>query len=320
MNDASVDEQNMREDDGDVMTEEKPAKAKAKTKTHGLGRGLSALLGEEAEDYASLDKVRDTKDVPVELLRPNRFQPRSYFDDEKLDELVESIREKGILQPIVVRRYPGDPGQYEIIAGERRWRAAQRARLHKVPVVLKEFSDAEALEVAIIENIQRADLSAVEEARGFERLMEEFGHTQEQLGQIVGKSRSHVANMLRLLALPVSVQDMLADGQISMGHARALIGAPDPEALARKIVSDNLTVRDVEDMARGERVKQSRPRKGKASADGKDPDILALERDLTQTTGLKVSLSDNGQGRGSVRIEYRDLDQLDELCRRLCQT
>jgi len=316
----------MSGDDSDVMTEEKSGKAKGKS--HGLGRGLSALLGAEAEDYSSLDKVRDAKDAPIELLRPSRFQPRHHFDDEKLDELVDSIREKGVLQPIIVRRLADDPGQYEIIAGERRWRAAQKAKLHKVPIVLRDFSDAEALEVAIIENVQRADLTPTEEALGYGRLMEEFGYTQEQLGQLVGKSRSHVANMLRLLSLPEEVQSMLANGDLGMGHARALINADNPLALARKIVQDNLSVRDVEDLARGGRVKQLRPRQSKSSqpksgqvssapAD-KDPDTLALEHDLSQTIGLKVSLQDHGDGRGTIKIDYKTLDQLDDICRRLC--
>ncbi|RMF08121.1 MAG: ParB/RepB/Spo0J family partition protein [Alphaproteobacteria bacterium] len=298
------------------MTEDKATRAKAKP--HGLGRGLSALLGAEAEDYASLDKVRDTKAVPIELLRPSRYQPRQVFDTERLDELVESIREKGILQPILVRRLTEDPGQYEIIAGERRWRAAQKAKLHKVPVVVKEFSDAEALEVAIIENVQRADLSPIEEARGYSRLIEEFGHTQEQVGQLVGKSRSHVANMLRLLGLPEAVQDMLASGQLTMGHARTLINAEDPLALAKKIVEDNLNVRAAEDLARSGRAKRTRPRAA-SPTQAKDPDTLALEKDLSQTIGLKVTLNDQGGGKGSLRIEYQTLEQLDEICRRLCQ-
>ncbi len=311
----------MSGDNSDVMTPEKMQEKETKTKarTHGLGRGLSALLGADADDYASLDKVRDTKDVPIELLRPNRFQPRSTFDGDKLDELVESVREKGILQPILVRRMENDPGQYEIIAGERRWRAAQKAKLHKVPVVVKELSDGEALEVAIIENVQRADLSPVEEARGYHRLMEDFGHTQEQLGQLVGKSRSHVANMLRLLHLPEQVQEMLGDGRLTMGHARALINADDPLALAHKIVQDNLNVRAVEDLARAGRAKQSRPRNPKGSKE-KDPDTVALEHDLSQTIGLKVTLTDHGEGKGVVKIDYQTLDQLDDICRRLCQT
>lgn len=290
-------------------------------KPQGLGRGLSALLGSDAGDYAALDKVRAAKDVPIELLRPNRYQPRHHFDAEALDELVESIREKGILQPILVRRLADGPDQYEIIAGERRWRAAQRAKLHKVPVVIKDMTDGEALEVALIENVQRADLTPLEEARGYERLMQEFNHTQEQLGQIVGKSRSHVANMLRLLTLPKDVQDMLGDGRLTMGHARALITAEDPSALARKIVQDNLNVRDAETLAR--RTKPRAPQTKSAAGSGgfrpKDADALALEEDLSNSLGLKVQVNDRGDGSGEVKILYGTLEQLDEVCRRLCQ-
>lgn len=294
--------------------------AARKSRPLGLGRGLSALLGSEAEDYAALDKVRAAKDVPIELLRPNRYQPRHRFDEADLEDLVESIREKGILQPILVRRLVDEPDQYEIIAGERRWRAAARAKLHRVPVVIRDFTDGEALEVAIIENVQRADLSPIEEALGYERLMKEFGHTQEQLGQIVGKSRSHVANLLRLLTLPPPVQEMLNDGRLTMGHARALVTAANPLALAQQIVRENLTVREVEDLAREQKPGAAKPgAKRNASSAAKDPDIAALEADLSEAVGYKVVIEDNGKGGGELRIAYKTLDQLDELCRRLCQ-
>ncbi|MBT5947984.1 MAG: ParB/RepB/Spo0J family partition protein, partial [Nitrospinaceae bacterium] len=202
------------------------------TKQRGLGRGLSALLGDEGEDYAALDRVRGAKDVPVEQLRPNKYQPRRYFDEQKAAELVDSVREKGVLEPLLVRRIDDDPTSYEIIAGERRWRAAQKAQLHQVPVVIKEISDAEALEISIIENVQREDLTALDEAEGYQRLIAEFSYTQEQTGRLVGKSRSHIANMLRLLTLPNGVKAYLADGRLSAGHARALINADNPEKLA----------------------------------------------------------------------------------------
>lgn len=295
--------------------------AARKTRPSGLGRGLSALLGSDAEDYASLDRLRTSKEVPIALLRPNRFQPRQLFREEALEELVESIREKGILQPILVRRLNDEPDQYEIIAGERRWRAAQKAGLHKVPVVIRDADNAEALEVAIIENIQRSDLSPVEEALAYERLMKEFGHTQEQLGQIVGKSRSHVANLLRLLTLPPPVQEMLNDGRLTMGHARALVTAANPLALAQQIARENLTVREAEDLARDQKpgTPKAGAKRGPAAARAKDPDIAALEADLSEAVGYKVIVDDNGQGGGELRIVYGTLDQLDELCRRLCQ-
>lgn len=290
----------------------------------GLGRGLSALLGSEAEDYSALDKLRSTKDVPIELLRPNRYQPRHHFAEDHLEELVDSIREKGILQPILVRRLVDEPDQYEIIAGERRWRAAQRAKLHRVPVVIRDFTDGEALEVAIIENVQRADLSPIEEALGYERLMREFGHTQEQVSQLVGKSRSHVANLLRLLTLPPPVQEMLADGRLTMGHARALIGAEDPMTLARQILDQQLNVRAAEDLVRVAKAvsgKTPAVKNQNSRAKDKDPDTLALERDLSAATGLKVVINDLGDGAGGQLIlDYKTLEQLDELCRRLCQS
>lgn len=287
-------------------------------KSHGLGRGLSALLGSDAVELTAAEKTRAPREVPIELLRPNRYQPRRHFEPEALDELVESIREKGILQPILVRRAGEGPDQYEIIAGERRWRAAQKAKLHKVPVVIKDMTDSEALEVAIIENIQRADLTPLEEARGYDQLMQEFGHTQEQLSQIVGKSRSHVANMLRLLTLPKDVQDMLGDGRLSMGHARALITAENPSALAAKIVQDNLSVRATETLARQVKPKSARKGGGRPAV-RKDADTLALEEDLSASLGLKVEVNDRGDGSGEVRILYSTLEQLDEICRRLCQ-
>ena len=280
-----------------------------------LGRGLSALLGEEAEDYAALDRLRASKEVPIEFLRPNPYQPRHHFDDEELRSLVDSIRERGVLQPILVRRVADEPNAYEIIAGERRWRAAQQARLHQVPVVIRDFGDSEALEIALIENLQRQDLTPLEEAEGYSRLMEEFSHTQEQLAEKIGKSRSHVANMLRLLALPDEVKRMLDERKLTAGHARALIAAEDPVALARQIVAGGFNVRQAEALRR---------RSGRRSRAGdgppaKDADTLALEADLTAALGLKVAIDYRGDRGGSVKIAYRTLEQLDEICRRLCQ-
>jgi ParB family chromosome partitioning protein len=239
------------------------------------------------------------------------------FNAEALDELVDSIREKGILQPILVRRVADSADQYEIIAGERRWRAAQKAKLHKVPVVIKDLTDGEMLEVALIENIQRSDLTPIEEARGYERLMSEFSHTQEQLSQLVGKSRSHVANLLRLLTLPKELQDMLADGRLTMGHARALINADDPVALAKRIVQDNLNVRATEDLARAAKPKGARG--GGPRGRERDPDTAALELDLSQTVGLKVTIMQRSNEAGELRIAYSTLEQLDDLCQRLCR-
>lgn len=291
-----------------------------KRKNIGLGRGLSALLGEDNKDYAALDKLRTTKEVPIDCLRPNRYQPRQHFDEEKLDELTASIRELGILQPLVVRRLPDEPNHYEIIAGERRWRAAQRARAHDVPVVIKDFTEAQALEAALIENIQRHNLSPIEEARGFVRLIEEFKHTQDALGKVVGKSRSHVANLLRLLKLPEPVQLMVDDGRLTMGHARALVSAPDPEALAHRIVERGLTVRQAEALA-GREADDGTGRKSSSSSRArKDADTLALEQDLSAALGLAVSVAHKGEAGGVVKIKYRTLEQLDDICQCLCQT
>ena len=281
----------------------------------GLGRGLSSLLGEDAGRDQMAARARLARDLPIEVLRPNRNQPRHKFDDQRIAELVTSVRDRGVLQPLIVRPLEDEPGEYEIIAGERRWRAAQRAGLHEVPVIIKQFNDSEALEVALVENIQRQDLTPIEEANGYRRLIDQFGHNQERLGAIVGKSRSHVANMLRLLTLPERVQDMLNYGMLSMGHARALITADDPLALARAIVEGGLNVRQAEEMARQSRagavkpVPRPRPQKS--------PDTLALEKNLGASLGLQVIIEDKGDKGGRVRITYRTLEQLDEICRRL---
>lgn len=292
---------------GDDMTED----GKGRGPERGLGRGLSSLLGDDDEDYAALDRVRGTKDVPIEQLRPNKFQPRRYFGEQKAAELVDSVREKGVLEPLLVRRIPGQANIYEIIAGERRWRAAQKAQLHQVPVVIKDISDGEALELSLIENIQREDLTPLDEAEGYHRLIEDFAHTQEKVGRLVGKSRSHVANMLRLLTLPDSVKVYLADGRLSAGHARALITAEDPEKLALRIVDQGLNVRETETLTK-------KPRK-KSEAAPKDTDTIALEHDISNALGLKVTIHHQSEQKGGdVRITYGTLEQLDDICQRLC--
>ncbi len=281
-----------------------------------LGRGLAALFGEESEDYAALDQVRAAKTVPIERLRPNPFQPRREFDAEALQSLADSISANGILMPILVRRRPDEPEVMEIVAGERRWRAAQMARLHEVPVVIRELTDREALEAALVENVQREDLSAIEEAEGYRRLMDEFHHTQELLAKAIGKSRSHVANTLRLLGLPEVVKTMVLHGDLSAGHARALLGAEQPEALAKKVVSRGLNVRQTEQLVRKSgSVRAEVPARADPSAP-KDPDTLALERDLTALLGLKVNIDIRGKG-GALTVHYQTLEQLDEVLRRL---
>ena len=285
-----------------------------------LGRGLSALFGEAADDYTAIDKVRQTKQVPIEFIHPGKYQPRRNFDDEALQGLVESIRDKGILQPLLVRRDSDSANTYELIAGERRWRAAQVAGLHEVPVVIREMTDREALEIALIENIQRQDLTPLEEAEGYRRLMEEFQHTQEDLARSVGKSRSHVANMMRLLALPDPVKGMVQDGALSAGHARALLTASDPVSVAREVVKRGLNVRQTEDLMRGGA--PSKPKKaggGSASGDPslKDVDLVNLEEEISARIGLKVAITPQGKTGGTLTIHYRTLDQLDDVLRRL---
>lgn len=279
-----------------------------------MGRGLSALLGDDvAADYSELDKIRTSKEVPVEQLHAGRFQPRTDWDVEALQNLADSIAEKGILQPILVRRDPDDNGMFEIIAGERRWRAAQMAQLHQVPVVIKELSDVDSLEIAIIENIQREDLSAIEEAEGFQRLANEFNYTQEKLAQKLGKSRSHITNLLRLLNLPSDVQDMVKSGDLSPGAARVLVTMDNPAKLARKIVDEGLSVRQVEKLSK----KKPSNRASSPSRPTKDQDTLALEGDLSAAIGMKVDINHSESHGGKITISYDHLDQLDDICRRL---
>lgn len=295
-----------------------------------LGKGLSALFGEAAEEpvvgqgAAGEGSVTGTvvpRTLPIASLQPGKFQPRRRFNDEALQALVDSIRQQGIVQPLLVR--PIEGGKYEIVAGERRWRAAQAIPLHEVPVVIRELGDREALEIGLVENIQRADLTPLEEAEAYRRLIEEFGHTQEALSQAVGKSRSHIANTLRLLYLSTGVKTLVEDGKLTAGHARALLTAPDPDALAAKAVNEGLSVREVERMAQSAKAPANgkaggaKPRPApKASSDAKDPDTLNLEKHLSEILGLAVDIQFDGKG-GSLTIAYDNLEQLDDLTHRL---
>jgi ParB family chromosome partitioning protein len=300
-------------------------------KKRGLGRGLSALLGEEDEEVGAAVSGGDaapsepvhpgpggtTQLVAISDLAPSPFQPRSNFDDEAIDDLAASIRQKGIIQPILVRASSTGATVYEIIAGERRWRAAQRAQLHEVPVLVREFDDRETAEIALIENLQRQDLSALEEAEGYNRLMAEFSHTQEALGQALGKSRSHIANSLRLLSLPSPIKQMLSDKVLSAGHARALLGADNAVELATQIVKKGLNVRQTEKLVKTDGGKASRPKREKgASGQQKDPDTVSLERDLSNMLGLAVSIDFDGAG-GRLSVRYDTLEQLDDILQRL---
>ena len=290
----------------------------------GLGRGLSALMSDVSVDHgeSSAPSGSVPNVLPIEVIEPNPDQPRKSFSEDDLAELAASIREKGVIQPLVVR--PVEQGRFQIVAGERRWRAAQQAQLHEVPVVIREFDDLEVIEIAIIENVQRADLNPIEEATGYRQLMDRFGHTQERIAEALGKSRSYIANLLRLLQLPKPVVDMVSDGRLTAGHARVLITAPDPETLARKIVAEGLSVRSVEALVKKQgkseapgTQKRSRP----GSDDEKDADTRALEGDLSAALGMRVTLSHaDGNDGGTMTIRYRNLDQLDELCRVLSGT
>jgi ParB family chromosome partitioning protein len=272
----------------------------------GLGRGLSALMGEEPKGTGG----RAPRTIPTAFLRPNRLQPRRNFAEDDLNDLTASVKEKGILQPILVRPIAGDPNAYEIVAGERRWRAAQAAKLHDVPVVIRELSDGEALELAIVENVQRADLNAIEEAAGYHELMERFSYTQEKLATEVGKSRPHVANTLRLLRLPEAVKTMVREGKLTAGHARTLVGDPDPEARAREIIAGALNVRQAEHRSKAKK-------KGTHSPAVDDPNIKAVEDSVSNALGLTVKVIHRGEKGGEVRVFYKSLEQLDDLIRRL---
>lgn len=272
----------------------------------GLGRGLSALIGDEAAPTRG-EMPKATRTLPVAFLKPGKFQPRKNFADDALADLAASVKEKGVLTPILVRPLGAD--SYEIVAGERRWRAAQMAKLHDVPVVVRELADAEALEIAIIENVQRADLNVIEEAAAYQELIDRFGRTQEQVAQEVGKSRPHIANTIRLLRLPESVKALVQEGKLTAGHARTLLSAPDPEAAAWDILSGKMTVRQAE---------QRSPKKAKPGGKPiRDPNITDLETSISNQLGLKVQITHKGDKGGDVRISYASLEQLDEITRRL---
>ena len=296
------------------------------TKSRGLGRGLSALMAdanvqksEKIKEKQEVSNPSTDQSVPIEKIFANPDQPRRTFEPDQLKDLANSIRAKGVLQPLIVRDRPDHPGEYEIVAGERRWRAAQMAQQHDLPVILRSFTDTEVLEVAIIENIQRADLNPVEEAFGYRQLMDKFDHTQEQMAEALGKSRSHIANLLRLLSLPPDVQEFLRDGRLSAGHARALVTAENPTLLAGIVISKGLSVRETEKLVK----KASKPDenrgatpKSRPSLGEKDADTKALEGDLSAALGLRVVIDHKpGDEAGQISLQYTSLDQLDDLCR-----
>ncbi len=273
-----------------------------------LGRGLAALIGDDVAEETVVADVRSLKHVPIEMIRPNPLNPRKHFAEEDLETLAKSLREKGLLQPIVVR--PADAGTYEIVAGERRWRAAQRASIHDVPVLVRDLDDRETLEIALIENVQRADLNPLEEARAYKQLIDQYHYTQQQLADSIGKSRSHIANTLRLQTLPESVLTLIESGTLSAGHARTLVATDSPQELAEKIIKLGMTVRQAEDLTR-----TSGPKTKKQVAE-KDADTRAMEKTISEALGLSVSLTHKGEG-GQLLITYKDFDQLEDVFRRL---
>lgn len=275
-----------------------------------LGRGLAALIGDDTGAETAAQDVGTLRQLPIELIKANPNNPRKHFAEEELEDLARSIREKGLLQPIMVRPLPS--GEHEIVAGERRWRAAQRAGVHEVPVIVRELTDSEALEIALIENIQRSDLNPLEEARAYSQLLERFSYTQQQLADAIGKSRSHVANTLRLLNLPETVRQQIEDGKLSAGHARTLVGSESPGELAERIIKLGLSVREAEGLARG----ASTERKARPKPD-KDADTRALEKLISEKIGLRVEIAHRQDGSGAMTIAYKTLEQLDDVCRRL---
>jgi ParB family chromosome partitioning protein len=291
-----------------------------KTKKRGLGRGLSALMSDVTQEIAPyVDQAPRRADffVPVEQVQPNPDQPRRAFDDAALQELATSIAEKGVIQPLIVREHPTRTGIYEIVAGERRWRASQIAQLHDIPVIVRQYTDTEVLEVAIIENIQRADLNPIDEGAGYRQLMQKFGHTQEQLSSVLGKSRSHIANVIRLLSLPDGVRAYLVDGKLTAGHARTLIGHDDAQRLADHIVKTGMSVRDAEKLAK-QGLTKAKTTKTINSVTGKDADTVQIEGELSAALGMKVSIDHaSGTEGGRLSVSYRNLDQLDDLLRAL---
>ena len=307
------------------MSDETTDKPKAAAKRpHGLGRGLSALLGDVAREEpvaptAPAANGKAVQSIEVALIQPHPEQPRRHFDEGALQELAESIAKRGVIQPIIVRPHGGG---FQIVAGERRWRAAQRAQMHRIPAIVRDFDEQETLEIALIENIQREELNPIEEAEAYRKLIAEFHHSQDALGRIVGKSRSHIANLMRLLDLPASVQRQVQEQKLSMGHARALIGAPDCERLARQVEEKGLSVRDTEQLVRkvktGDETPAARRSSSGSSHGEKDPDILSLEQHLADILGLKVEIRNEGASAGGMlSLRYSTLDQLDMLCQRL---
>ncbi|MET0371978.1 MAG: ParB/RepB/Spo0J family partition protein [Sphingobium sp.] len=292
-------------------------KPKGMRRPHGLGRGLSALLGEVAQEEpvapATAAQGRSVQTIEVALIHPHPEQPRRHFDEEALSELAESIARRGVIQPIIVRPQGGG---YQIVAGERRWRAAQRAQLHRIPAIVRDFDEAETLEIALVENIQREDLNPIEEAEAYRKLIADFDHSQEALGRIVGKSRSHIANLIRLLDLPAMVQQAVLERRLSMGHARALIGMPDCETLAQRIQDKGLSVRETEQLVRRARKGTAEPARARTITGGKDADIASLEQHLADILGVRIEIIHEG-GAGTLSLRYSTLDQLDMLCQRL---
>lgn len=289
-----------------------------KSPNRGLGRGLSSLMSDvtTASERSTDKTLASERVIPVDQIYPNPDQPRRTFDEQALDDLTASISEKGVIQPLIVRLKDSPNGKYEIVAGERRWRAAQRAQLHEVPVLVRDFNDVEVLEVAIVENIQRSDLNAIDEAAGYKQLMEKFGRTQEEMGKALGKSRSHIANAVRLLTLPNSVQAFLENGRLSAGHARALIGHPDADALAARIVKQGLSVREAEKLSKMD--KEVKPRSVPSKSTAKDADTVQIENDLAAHLGMRVTISHaSGKENGQMVLHYRDLEQLDDLLKLL---
>jgi ParB family chromosome partitioning protein len=309
------------------MSADEASAARGARRPQGLGRGLSALFAESSRDIAVAEDGaasqpqqgggRNVQLIDISSISPHPDQPRRHFDEGALQELAESIGARGVIQPIIVR--PAGNDRFQIVAGERRWRAAQRAQLHRIPAIVRDFDEAETLEIALVENIQREDLNPIEEAQAYKRLIGQFGHSQDALGRIVGKSRSHVANLMRLLDLPLVVQDLVMTGEIGMGHARALIGAPDCARLAQEVAKKGLSVRDTEGMVRavkgGERRAKAKPNGGADMAG--NADIAALERDLGDLLGMRVAIAHGPAGKGTVTVHYSTLDQLDMLCQRL---
>ena len=286
-----------------------------KSKSRGLGRGLSSLMGDLNNEPLTSNENSESqtieKLVPVEKIYPNPNQPRKSFQEEKLIELANSIKTKGIVQPLIVRKKKGTKESFEIVAGERRWRAAQRAQVHELPVIIKEFTDIEVLEIAIIENVQRADLNPIEEALGYKNLMENFDHTQDGLSKEIGKSRSHIANLLRLLNLPSAVQELLISGQLTAGHARALVTCDNPLAIAKQIISLGLSVRDAERLAKNVSEKKV---SNKTKTKEKPADTVLLEADLSAALKMKVSINhEEGKEKGLISISYKSLEELDRI-------